>query len=61
MHIIDGNTFLCSVEVVSILHRHALGHVIDLVYTDEPLSQLEHVVPQRNHDELCVLRTFFDI
>ena len=56
-----GAPFLPSVQVVSILPRHALGHVVDFVYTDEPLSQLEHVVPQRNHDELCVLRTFFDI
>ena len=36
-------------------------HVIDLVYTDQSRGELEHVVAQRNDDELGVLGAFFDV
>ena len=35
--------------------------MVDLVDTDQPLRQLEHVVAQTDHNELCVLRSFFDV
>jgi hypothetical protein len=36
-------------------------HVIDLVYTDQSRSKLEHIVAQRNNDELGVLGALFDV
>lgn len=34
---------------------HTLGGVVSFVDADETISDLEHVVPQGNDDELCVL------
>lgn len=34
---------------------HALGGVVSFVDADETVSDLEHVVPQRDDDELSVL------
>lgn len=34
---------------------HALGGVVCFVDADEPVSDLKHVVPQRDDDELSVL------
>lgn len=36
-------------------------HVIDLVHADQPRSKLEHVVSQRDDDELGVLGALFDV
>jgi hypothetical protein len=55
-------SLLCStVNVISIFNRHALGHVIDLVYSNKSRRQLEHVVSQRNDNELSILCSFLDI
>ena len=35
--------------------------MVDLINSDKPRSKLEHVVPQRNDDELCILRSLFDV
>lgn len=35
---------------------HTLGGVVRLVNADEPVGDLKHVVPQRDDDELSVLR-----
>lgn len=34
---------------------HTLGGVVSFVDADETISDLKHVVPQGNDDELCVL------
>jgi hypothetical protein len=36
-------------------------HVIDLVHADQPRRKLEHVVAQRNDDELGVLGALLDV
>lgn len=50
-----------TLDVVSVLDRDTLRHVVDLVNTDKTRGKLEHVVSQRNDDELCVLRPLLDI
>lgn len=35
---------------------HALGGVVRFVDADQPVGDLEHVVPERDDDELGVLR-----
>lgn len=37
---------------------NALGGVVSLVDADEAIGDLKHVVPQRDDDELSVLRLF---
>lgn len=48
-------------KIIPVLHRHALGHMIDLVNANQPLRQFKHVIPQRNDDELSILRALFDV
>lgn len=36
-------------------------HVINLVYSNQPRRQLEHVVPQRDNNKLCILRPLLDV
>lgn len=48
-------------NVISVLHCHALGHMIDLVDTDQSFSKLKHVVSQADDDELSILRSFFNV
>ena len=48
-------------NVIFVVDRDALGHVVDLVHTHQACSQLEHVVPERDDDELGVLGTLFDV
>ena len=31
-------------EVILVLNRHTLGHVVDLVDTDQPLRKFKHVI-----------------
>lgn len=33
-----------SGEVILILNRHTLGHVVDLVDTNQPFCKLKHVI-----------------
>ena len=49
------------VKVIPVLDRDALRHMIDLVNSDQSLRELKHVVPQRDDNELCVLRALFDV
>lgn len=35
--------------------------MIDFVHADEPRRELEHVIAQRDDDELRVLGAFFDV
>ncbi len=48
-------------DIIPILNRNALGHVVDLINPYQPRSELEHVVSQGNNDELSVLRSFLDV
>lgn len=48
-------------NIIAILNRHALGHMIDLVHAHQPRRELEHVIPQRDNDELGVLGAFLDV
>lgn len=48
-------------DVVLVLDRHALGHVVDLVDADEAGGELEHVVPEGDDDELGVLGALLDV
>lgn len=48
-------------NVIPIFHSNAFGHVIDFVNSHEPLSELKHVVPQADDDELCILRSLLDV
>lgn len=59
---LSSPSLLCStVNVISIFNCHTLGHVIDLVYSNKSRRQLEHVVSQRNDNELSILCSFLDI
>jgi len=49
------------VDVVPIFNRYTLRHVVDFVYSNKSGSELEHVVSQRDDDELGVLRALFDV
>lgn len=49
------------INVISILNRDALGHMIHLVHAHEPAGELKHVVAEGDDDELCVLGAFFDV
>jgi hypothetical protein len=35
--------------------------MIDFINPHQPLRELEHVIAQRDDDELCVLSAFFDV
>ena len=48
-------------EVIAVLDRDALGHVVDFVDADEPLGEFKHVVAQADDDELRVLGAFLDV
>ena len=48
-------------NIIPILHRHALRHMIDLINPHQPLRQLKHVISQADDDELRILGSFFDI
>ena len=50
-----------AVDIVLILDRDALGHVVDLVDADEAGGELEHVVAEGDDDELGVFGAFFDV
>ncbi len=48
-------------NVVSVLDRHALGHVVHLVHTHQPGRELKHVVAERDDDELGIFGPFLDV
>lgn len=48
-------------NIIAVLDRHALGHVVDLVHADEAGGELKHVVAQGDDDELGVLGALFDV
>lgn len=50
-----------TLDIVSVFDRDTLGHVVNLVNTDKTRGKLEHIVSQRNDNELCVLRPLLDI
>lgn len=50
-----------AVDEVLVLDGDALGHVVDLVDADQAGRKLEHVVAQRDDDELGVLGTLLDV
>lgn len=53
---------LCSpLNVILIFYRHTLRHMVDLVYSNQSTRELEHVVPQRDDDKLCVFGSFLDV
>jgi hypothetical protein len=48
-------------QIIPILHRDALSHVVDFIDAHKPLGEFKHVVPQTDDDELGVFGAFFDI
>lgn len=46
---------------VALGRRYSTYHVIDLVHADQSRGKLEHIVAQRDDDELGVLGAFFDV
>jgi hypothetical protein len=52
---------LPPVQVIPILDRHALRHMIHLVNTDQTFRELEHVISEGDDDELCVFCSLFDV
>lgn len=48
-------------HILAIRNRHTLRHVIDLIDPHQPLRQLEHIIPQTDNNELCVLCALLDI
>ena len=48
-------------NVILILHRNALGHMIDLVDPYQPFRKLKHVISQTDDDELRILRPLLDV
>lgn len=50
-----------SGDVIPILNRYALRHVVHLIHAHESARQLKHVVPQGDNDKLCVLGALFNV
>ena len=48
-------------NIIAVLNRHALGHVVDLVHAHEAGGKLKHVVAQGDDDKLGVLGALFDV
>ena len=48
-------------DIIAVLDRDALGHVVDLVHADQAGGQLKHVVAEGDDDELGVFGAFFDV
>ena len=48
-------------DIIAVLDRDALGHVVDLVHPDQARGQLKHVVAEGDDDELGVFGAFFDV
>lgn len=56
-----ASTSCSPIDVIPVLNRHTLGHVINLVHSDQSRSELKHVVTQRDDDELGILGSFLDV
>lgn len=56
-----NTTPLAPPDVIPILNRDALGHMVDLVNTHQPRRQLKHVVAQRDDNELGIARALLDV
>ena len=54
-------TITSPLNVILVIHRDALCHMIDLVDSNQSLSKFEHVISQTNDDELCVFRPLFNV
>lgn len=50
-----------TIDEVLVLDGDALGHMVDLVDTNKAGCQLEHVVAERDDDELGVLGALLDV
>ena len=50
-----------SLDIIPVVDGNALGHLVDLVDTDEAVGKLKHVVAERDDDELGVLGALLDI
>jgi hypothetical protein len=48
-------------NVILILHRNTLSHMIDLVDSYQPFRKLKHVISQTDDNELCILRPLLDV
>ena len=48
-------------NVIFVLDRHTLGHVVDLVHAHQSRRELKHVVSEGNDDELGVLGSLLDV
>lgn len=56
-----GNTLLSTTTQLLWIDGHRIRTVIRLVNTDQTICQLEHVVSERDHDELGILRSLLNI
>lgn len=52
---------LWSHNVVLVLNRYTLGHMVDLVHSHKSRRELKHVVSERDDNELGVLGTLLDV
>jgi hypothetical protein len=48
-------------NVILVLHRNALSHMIDLVDPYQPFRKLKHIISQTDDDELRILRPLLDV
>jgi hypothetical protein len=59
--LLDPRLLTLKGQVVTILDRDGLGHVVNFVDADETLGKLKHVVAQRDDNKLRVFRPLFDV
>ena len=48
-------------NVIPVLHRNALSHMIDLIDPYQPFRKLKHVISQTDDDELRILRPLLNV
>lgn len=48
-------------QIIPILHRDTLRHMIDFIDSHKAFRKLEHIIAEGDDNELCVLRSFFDV
>ena len=48
-------------DIIPILNRNTLRHMVNLVHTHKSRRQLKHIISERDNDELGVLGAFFNV
>jgi hypothetical protein len=48
-------------NVILVLHRNALSHMVDLVDPYQPFRKFKHIISQTDDDELRILGSLLDV